>query len=141
MISNMIDDIHFCRVGRKEVINVKNLFRKEIEVIIHSDKVPLFTRWNVFLNNCADMYSHGSDITSVNKIVSDYARKTWDIDRYQTFDFQSYLEDYYICDDLLAEGNYTEEDLKSIEEDFNRIPVELAEAIINSKCSGFEFDW
>lgn len=116
--------------------NAKGAVVKKLIEITNNEDLPLFDRWCIFMEYAHQCLPASSYILS--KEITDLARKSYDLERYQTYVFSDLFEDLWTPLDEI--GKDPELDI-SVLDRFTNIPESTIRSIINSGYCGFECDW
>ena len=134
-LQNLIMQI---KSSREILTNAKAAAAGLLNEMMKDESIPLWDRWNLFMEYSSQCFDIGSDTSCVKRDVVVYCRERYGTPRYQTIWFDGRFDEDFLTENQRRQYPDIIEDCKK---SFEEIPENIVRGIIASGYAGFVNDW
>lgn len=134
-LENLIMQI---KSSQETLLNAKEAAARLLNEIMADESIPLWDRWNTFMEFSFECLPVASDVVEARESVADWFNVHYEISRHQRILYCDYLDDYYIT---TKRSNQYPEAIEGTKANFEKLPEEMVTSLIKSGYAGFVNDW
>lgn len=134
-LENLIMQI---KSSQETLLNAKEAATRLLNEIMADENIPLWDRWNTFMEFSFKCLPIASDVVEARESVADWINERYEVNRYQTILYCDRFDEYYMT---THQRNQYPEAIEGTKANFEKLPEEMVTSLIKSGYAGFVNDW